>query len=143
MNLARSLEGEAFPTMEELERLVPDEARKRLLELPGIGDYSADIINPHGGFPIDAWSVEVFRKLLYGEVPGDRREAIEGIKREGQAPVGQMVLDGFLLCSAGSGESIKKAEYQAQAGMINYRLRCVPRVRVSSRWSDRLVQSYS
>jgi 3-methyladenine DNA glycosylase/8-oxoguanine DNA glycosylase len=84
VNLARKLEeGEAFPAMEDLERLKPDEAKKRLLELPGIGDYSADIINPHGGFPIDAWSVEVFGKLFYGTEPKDRRRAIEGIKREG------------------------------------------------------------
>ncbi len=53
LNLARKLVNEAFPTIEELERLEPDEARKRLLDLPGIGDYSADIIKPHGGSPID------------------------------------------------------------------------------------------
>jgi 3-methyladenine DNA glycosylase/8-oxoguanine DNA glycosylase len=69
--------------MEELEKLEPDEARNMLLELPGIGDYSADIINPHGGFPIDAWSVEVFGKLFYGQEPIDKRKAIEGIKKEG------------------------------------------------------------
>jgi hypothetical protein len=40
-------------------------------------------INPHGGFPIDAWSVEVFGKLFYGKEPEDNRKAIEGIKREG------------------------------------------------------------
>lgn len=85
VNLARKLEDDvAFPTMEDLERLEPDEAKRKLLELPGIGDYSADIINPHGGFPIDAWSVEVFGKLFYGEEPTDKRRAIEGIKREGQ-----------------------------------------------------------
>jgi 3-methyladenine DNA glycosylase/8-oxoguanine DNA glycosylase len=83
VNLARKLTSEKFPTMEMLEKLEPDEARKMLLELPGIGDYSADIINPHGGFPIDAWSVEVFGKLFYGHEPEDRRSAIEGIKKEG------------------------------------------------------------
>lgn len=83
VNLAKKLDDESFPTMEELEKLEPDEARRRLLELPGIGDYSADIINPHGGFPIDAWSVEVFGKLFYGKEPEDKRKAIEGIKREG------------------------------------------------------------
>jgi DNA-3-methyladenine glycosylase II len=83
VNLARKIEDESFPTMEELERLEPDEAKRRLLELPGIGDYSADIINPHGGFPIDAWSVEVFGKLFYGEEPRDRRKAIEEVKIEG------------------------------------------------------------
>jgi 3-methyladenine DNA glycosylase/8-oxoguanine DNA glycosylase len=84
VNLARKLTSEKFPTMEELEKLEPDEAKRMLLELPGIGDYSADIINPHGGFPIDAWSVEVFGKLFYGREPDDKRKAIEGIRKEGQ-----------------------------------------------------------
>jgi len=82
-NLARKLTSEEFPGMEELERLEPEEAKRRLLELPGIGDYSADIINPHGGFPIDAWSADVFGRLFFGKEPEDRRKAIEGIKREG------------------------------------------------------------
>jgi DNA-3-methyladenine glycosylase II len=82
-NLARKLESEKFPTTEELEKLAPEEAKRRLLELPGIGDYSADIINPHGGFPIDAWSVDVFGRLFYGEEPKDRRKAIDGVKKEG------------------------------------------------------------
>ena len=69
--------------MEELERLEPEVAKRKLLELPGIGDYSADIINPHGGFPIDAWSADVFGLLFFGKEPEDRRKAIEGIKREG------------------------------------------------------------
>lgn len=82
-NLARKLGSEKFPTTEELEKLTTEEAKSRLLELPGIGDYSADIINPHGGFPIDAWSVDVFGKLFYGEEPKDRRKAIDGVKKEG------------------------------------------------------------
>jgi hypothetical protein len=69
--------------MEELEGLEPDEAKRKLLERPCIGDYSADIINPHGGFPIDAWSAEVFGKLFYCQEPDDKRKAIEGIKQEG------------------------------------------------------------
>jgi 3-methyladenine DNA glycosylase/8-oxoguanine DNA glycosylase len=81
-NLARRLESESFPTTEELEKLTSEEAKRRLLDLPGIGDYSADIINPHGGFPIDAWSVDVFGKLFYREEPKDRRKAIDGIKKE-------------------------------------------------------------
>jgi 3-methyladenine DNA glycosylase/8-oxoguanine DNA glycosylase len=83
VNLARKLELEAFPTIEELEALKPAEAKKLLLDLPGIGDYSADIINPHGGFPIDVWSADVFGKLFFGEEPTDTRKAIEGIKKEG------------------------------------------------------------
>ncbi len=72
-----------FPTIEELGAMPPDEAKRRLMELPGIGDYSADIINPHGGFPIDAWSADVFGKLFFGEEPAEGRGAIERIKAEG------------------------------------------------------------
>jgi len=66
-----------------LERLSPEEAKNKLLELPGIGDYSADIINPHGGFPIDVWSAEVFGKLFFGKAPENNRQAVEEVKREG------------------------------------------------------------
>ncbi len=68
-----------FPSPAELHAMPAEEAKKRLMELPGIGDYSADILNPHGGFPIDTWSVEVFSKLFFGKVIGD----IEKVKREG------------------------------------------------------------
>jgi len=81
--LARRLAAGTFPSMEQLRALPPDEARRTLVELPGIGDYSADIINPHGGFPIDAWSVEVFSKLFYGKTPAHNRDSIEKVKRAG------------------------------------------------------------
>ncbi len=80
---AKVLSGGDFPTIEELERLGAEEAKKKLLELPGIGDYSADIINPGHGFPIDAWSVDVFGKLFFGNEPENAREAIERVKQEG------------------------------------------------------------
>jgi len=72
-----------FPDMQEIVRLPPDEAKEKLMELPGIGDYAADIINPHAGFPIDAWSVDVFGRLFFGKEPANRREAIEMVKEEG------------------------------------------------------------
>jgi 3-methyladenine DNA glycosylase/8-oxoguanine DNA glycosylase len=81
--LARRIDEGSFPSPEELRALPPAAAKQRLLELPGIGDYSADIINPHGGFPIDAWSVEVFSKLFFGTVPVRGRDAILKVKREG------------------------------------------------------------
>jgi DNA-3-methyladenine glycosylase II len=81
--VAKQLAAGGFPSMEQLRAMPPDEAKRALLELPGIGDYSADIINPHGGFPIDAWSVEVFAKLFYGRTPARNRDAIEKVKREG------------------------------------------------------------
>ena len=81
--LAKELAAGDFPSIEQLRAMPADEAKLRLMELPGIGDYSADIINPHGGFPIDAWSVEVFSKLLYGKAPAHNRAAIEKVKRDG------------------------------------------------------------
>ena len=72
-----------FPDMQEILKMQPEAAKEKLIELPGIGDYAADIINPHGGFPIDAWSVDVFGLLFFGKQPEDRREAIEKVKQEG------------------------------------------------------------
>ncbi len=72
-----------FPDMDEIMSMTPDEAKEKLMELPGIGDYAADIINPHGGFPIDAWSVDVFGLLFFGKEPENRRDAIEEVKKEG------------------------------------------------------------
>ncbi len=83
VNLARTLVKEGFPTTEELEALPPEGAKALLLELPGIGDYSADIVNPHGGFPIDVWSADIFGKLFYGREPRNGRASIERIKKEG------------------------------------------------------------
>ena len=72
-----------FPTMSEIMAMPPARAKDVLVELPGIGDYAADIINPHAGFPIDAWSVDVFGLLFFGREPENRRDAIERVKREG------------------------------------------------------------
>ncbi|MBE5728336.1 hypothetical protein IHE51_00560 [Candidatus Parvarchaeota archaeon] len=82
VQLAKVIE-KGFPSLEELRKFSAAEAKKKLLGLPGIGDYSADIINPGGGFPIDVWSADVFGKLFYGEEPENGRDAIERIKAEG------------------------------------------------------------
>jgi N-glycosylase/DNA lyase len=72
-----------FPDVQGIMAMPTDEAKEKLMELPGIGDYAADIINPHAGFPIDAWSVDVFGLLFFGKEPENRRDAIEEVKREG------------------------------------------------------------
>jgi len=72
-----------FPDVQEIMRMPSEKAKEKLMELPGIGDYAADIINPHAGFPIDAWSVDVFGLLFFGKEPEDRRAAIEVVKEEG------------------------------------------------------------
>jgi 3-methyladenine DNA glycosylase/8-oxoguanine DNA glycosylase len=83
VNLAKTLSRGDFPSIEMLEGMEPERAKGILLELPGIGDYSADIINPHGGFPIDVWSAEVFGKLFFGKKPRNNRSAVDRVKREG------------------------------------------------------------
>ncbi len=81
--LSRELIKGGFPSAQELEEMTHSEAKKTLMKLPGIGDYSSDIISPHGGFPIDVWSAEVFGKLLLGEKPENNRQAVERVKAEG------------------------------------------------------------
>ncbi len=78
-----------FPEMREIMSMAPEAAKEKLMELPGIGDYAADIIDPHGGFPIDAWSVDVFGLLFFGKEPENRRKAIEDVKKEGIRRWGQ------------------------------------------------------
>jgi 3-methyladenine DNA glycosylase/8-oxoguanine DNA glycosylase len=79
---ARMIEA-GFPDIREIMGMPPDQAKEKLVELPGIGDYAADIINPHAGFPIDAWSVDVFGLLFFGKEPENKREAIQKVKEEG------------------------------------------------------------
>jgi DNA-3-methyladenine glycosylase II len=76
--IARALEG--FPTMEELYALEPGEARKKLLSLRGIGDYSADLVMLGSGFPLDIWSAKIFSVLFHGKKPEDPRKAIPVLK---------------------------------------------------------------
>jgi 3-methyladenine DNA glycosylase/8-oxoguanine DNA glycosylase len=72
-----------FPDIHQIVSMPPEQAKETLMELPGVGDYAADIINPHGGFPIDAWSVDVFGALFFGKEPKNPRDAVEKVKREG------------------------------------------------------------
>ncbi len=83
VRLAKKMAYGDFPSAEELEEMTAEESKEKLMELPEIGDYSSDIINPHGGFPIDVWSVEIFGKLLFGREPKNNRDAIERVKAAG------------------------------------------------------------
>jgi DNA-3-methyladenine glycosylase II len=83
VKLARVMTNNRGPTIAELKAFTREEAKRVLMELPGIGDYSADMINRPGGFPIDVWSAAVFGKLFYGKEPENSRKAVEVVKREG------------------------------------------------------------
>jgi 3-methyladenine DNA glycosylase/8-oxoguanine DNA glycosylase len=67
--------------LDELSILPPDLAKKKLLSLRGIGDYSAELLMPRMGFPLDVWSAKIFSALLCDEKPQDPREAIPALKK--------------------------------------------------------------
>jgi DNA-3-methyladenine glycosylase II len=72
---------EDFPRVDKLWMMPPDEAKKELLTLRGIGDYSADIVMPGMGFPLDVWSAKIFSILFHGKEAESPREAIPELKK--------------------------------------------------------------
>jgi len=79
-SIAKTL-SDGFPTMQQLWKMPQEEAKKQLLSLRGIGDYSADIVVPGMGFPLDVWSAKIFHILLFGKETESPREAIPMLKR--------------------------------------------------------------
>lgn len=71
-----------FPTILELNRLPEDQALKQLRSLYGIGDYSAQIISPHAGFPLDVWSARIFHEIIFGATPKESRKVIKKVEEE-------------------------------------------------------------
>lgn len=70
-----------FPTLRELEAMPAEEAKAKLMELKGIGEYSADIVSPHPGFALDVWSAKIFNLLLFGKEPESPRTVIPRLKK--------------------------------------------------------------
>ena len=59
------------------------------MEFKGIGDYSAEILSPHPGFPLDVWSVMIFWKLLGIRKDRSTREMIPIVKKWAEKKLGQ------------------------------------------------------
>ena len=84
---AKSLRGIAgaicggFPSPQELEEMTEQEAKAKLMELKGIGEYSADIVSPHPGFALDVWSAKIFSLLILGEEAKSPRSVIPRLKK--------------------------------------------------------------
>lgn len=70
-----------FPTIQELEGMSAEEAKAKLIELKGIGEYSADIVSPHPGFALDVWSAKIFNVLLFGGKAESPRDIIPRLKK--------------------------------------------------------------
>jgi 3-methyladenine DNA glycosylase/8-oxoguanine DNA glycosylase len=70
-----------FPTLQALEKMSAEDARAKLMELKGVGEYSADIITPHPGFALDVWSSKIFSLLLFGKRAESPRNVISELKK--------------------------------------------------------------
>lgn len=79
-SIAESIRG-GFPSLQELDEMPLEEAKAKLMELEGIGDYSADIVSPHTGFALDVWSAKIFSMLLLGKQAESPRDVIPKLKR--------------------------------------------------------------
>jgi DNA-3-methyladenine glycosylase II len=92
---AKSLRGIAdaisrgFPSPQELENMTEQEAKAKLMELKGIGEYSADIVSPHPGFALDVWSAKIFSLLILGEEAESPRSVIPKLKKLAEDRWGQ------------------------------------------------------
>jgi DNA-3-methyladenine glycosylase II len=73
---------QGFSSMDELYAMAPEEAKKKLLTLYGIGEYSAELVMPRTGFPLDVWSAKIFSVLFHGKTPENSRDAIPALKDE-------------------------------------------------------------
>jgi DNA-3-methyladenine glycosylase II len=78
-----------FPSPQELEAMSAQTAKAKLMELKGIGEYSADIVSPHGGFALDVWSAKIFSLLLLGREAESPRELIPRLKKMAEDRWGQ------------------------------------------------------
>jgi 3-methyladenine DNA glycosylase/8-oxoguanine DNA glycosylase len=78
-----------FPSPQELERMTNQEAKTKLMELKGIGEYSADIVSPHPGFALDVWSAKIFSVLILGKEAESPRSIIPKLKKMAEDRWGQ------------------------------------------------------
>ncbi len=63
----------------ELSRLPEEAALRRLMEIPGVGRYSAGIILGQTSVPVDVWSVVIMSELILGRTPQNPRQEIEAV----------------------------------------------------------------
>ncbi|MFQ5710605.1 MAG: DNA-3-methyladenine glycosylase family protein [Candidatus Geothermarchaeales archaeon] len=76
-------------TLEDLKRMSPEEAKRELMSVRGIGEYSAEIITPHPSFPVDIWSAKIFCTLFEIEMDREPREMIPTVKNYAREAFGE------------------------------------------------------
>ncbi len=65
VRMARQLVA-GFPSIEELAKMTPEAANEKLMELFGVGEYTAGFASPHPSFSLDVWSIKIFYPILFG-----------------------------------------------------------------------------
>jgi len=83
-SIAEAVVNKTCPTIKELLQMPFENAKAELVKLKGIGEYSAEVILPHGeAFPIDSWSAQIFHKLFFPRrPPPPKQEAVEVVRQE-------------------------------------------------------------
>jgi 3-methyladenine DNA glycosylase/8-oxoguanine DNA glycosylase len=71
-----------FPNILEIKNLSEEQSFELLKSLRGIGDYSAQIISPYSGFPLDVWSARIFHEIIFGETPKEPRKVVKKVEEE-------------------------------------------------------------
>jgi 3-methyladenine DNA glycosylase/8-oxoguanine DNA glycosylase len=64
---------------ERLDSLPDKEARREVMAIPGIGEYSAGILLGRGNVPVDSWSVIILSELFLGKAPENGRADIPAL----------------------------------------------------------------
>lgn len=73
---------DGFPGVLDLVEMGTSESLKLIQGLYGIGSYSAQIVSPFRGFPLDVWSSRIFHEIFYGVAPEDPRAVIKQVTQE-------------------------------------------------------------
>jgi 3-methyladenine DNA glycosylase/8-oxoguanine DNA glycosylase len=81
--IARSLV-KGFPDIEALAEMTPEDAKAKLMELHGIGEYSVGIVSPHPEFPVDSWSSRIFHTLFFGGNTKLPKDVIGKVREEAE-----------------------------------------------------------
>jgi len=82
--IAEVVQKQTCPTIKELLQMPFEKAKAELKKLKGIGEYSSEVILPHGeAFPIDIWSAQIFHKLFFPQRPlPPKQEAIQIVRTQ-------------------------------------------------------------
>lgn len=86
---AEALLAGGIPSLGALESLPANQAHKALLQLPGIGEYAAEIVTPHPSFPVDIWSVQLFRRVFEITADDNPRDVIRAVRRRAKEEFGE------------------------------------------------------